>query len=227
MTKQSFKVGDVVRLTITDKDAECGQWFETTVTGVSSKCGVLLNLEGFIVIFSTDEGDGYGDRRIIDKGARFELGIQKFCFYSSDDIQEKSDMEWTEFKATLELVAPEVPTALGCIGIENHKTPLDILHDAANEFNRESGGLITLSIEQCSGYVNIWALNSLRDRSWLFSINGPLDEFGVSLLRSKWLASPSVFSEQLAAKLNSGEVRALISNLLLLIPESDRALSKV
>ena len=103
MTKQ-FKVGDVVRLTITDKDAEDGQWFETTVTGVSSKCGVLLNLEGFIAIFSTDEGDGYGDRRIIEKGARFELGIQKFCFYSSDDIGEESDMEWTEFKATLELV---------------------------------------------------------------------------------------------------------------------------
>ena len=45
-----FKVGDVVRLTITDPQAESGQWFETTVAGVSSKCGVLLNLEGFIAL---------------------------------------------------------------------------------------------------------------------------------------------------------------------------------
>ena len=104
MTNQSFKVGNTVRLTIMDEDAECGQWFETTVTGVSSKCGVLLNLEGFIVIFSTDEGEGNPDRRIIDRGSRFESGIKKFCFYSFDDIQEDNDREWTEFKASLELV---------------------------------------------------------------------------------------------------------------------------
>ena len=45
-TTNQFKVGDVVRLTITGKDAESGQWFETTVAGVSAKSGVLLNLEG-------------------------------------------------------------------------------------------------------------------------------------------------------------------------------------
>ena len=104
MTNQVFKVGDIDRISITDPQAEPGQWFETTVTSVSAKSGVLLNLTGFIAIFSTDEGDGYGDRRIIDRCARFELGIQKFCFYSSDDIEEKSDMKWNEFKASLELV---------------------------------------------------------------------------------------------------------------------------
>ena len=104
MSEQPFKVGDIVRLTIMDKEAECGQWFETTVTGISAKSGILLNLEGFIVIFSTDEGDGNGDRRIIDRGARFEPDIKKFCFYSFDDIEEDNDREWTEFKASLELV---------------------------------------------------------------------------------------------------------------------------
>lgn len=104
MSEQPFKVGDIVRLTIMDKEAECGQWFETTVTGISAKSGILLDLEGFIVIFSSDEGEGNGDRRIIDRGARFEPDIKKFCFYSFDDIEEDNDREWTEFKASLELV---------------------------------------------------------------------------------------------------------------------------
>lgn len=105
--EQPFKVGDIVRLTIMDEKAEVGQWFETTVTGASAKSGILLNLEGFIILFSTDkgDGDGFGDLRIIDRGARFEPAIKKFCFYSSDDVSEDSaDRQWDEFKASLELV---------------------------------------------------------------------------------------------------------------------------
>ena len=147
--------------------------------------------------------------------------------YANNPTDDDYDRMWDEIKATLELVVPEVPATLGGIGIENHITPLDILHDAANEWNRESGGLITLSIEERTGYVNIWASNSVGDRSWVFSIDGELDKFGPLLLGDKLISNPSFFSEQLAAKLNSGEVRALISNLLLLVPESERALSKV
>ena len=104
MTRQSFKVGDVVRLTITDKDAEDGQWFETTVTGVSAKSGILLNLEGFVLDFSGDEGKDNGERRIIDRGCRFEPDIQRFCFYSKWDSEDDGDRRWDEFKAILELV---------------------------------------------------------------------------------------------------------------------------
>ena len=102
MPNQSFKVGDVVRVTIMDEDAECGQWFETTVTGVSSKSGILLNLEGFAVDFSTDDGDI--DRRTIDRGARFEPDIQRFCFYAIVDHEDGGDRQWMEFKASLELL---------------------------------------------------------------------------------------------------------------------------
>ena len=109
MTKQVFKVGDIVRLTITDKDAESGQWFETTVTGVSSKCGVLLNLEGFVLYVNTDEGEGNEDGRTIEQGARFEPDIQKFCFhsglsYANNPTDDDYDRMWDEIKATLELV---------------------------------------------------------------------------------------------------------------------------
>ena len=101
MINTVFKVGEVVRLTILDKQAESGQWFETTVTGTSSQSGILLNLEGFVVDFSTGNGDI--DRRTIDRGARFEPDIQKFCFYSVLDHEPGDDRQWDEFKATLDL----------------------------------------------------------------------------------------------------------------------------
>ena len=104
MTKQSFKVGDVVRLTITDKDAEYGQWFETTVLGTSSKCGVLLNMAGFVIHFETGGGEGNGVPWTIDLSARFYENIQRFCFYSVLDWEDKPDRQWSEFKATLELI---------------------------------------------------------------------------------------------------------------------------
>ena len=103
MTDQ-FKVGDIVRLTITDPQAESGQWLETTVTGVSSKCGVLLNLEGFVIHFETGEGEGNGGPWTIDLSARFYENIQRFCFYSVLDWEDEPDRAWSEFKATLELV---------------------------------------------------------------------------------------------------------------------------
>ena len=138
MPNQVFKVGDVVRLTITDKDAEDGQWFETTVTGTSSRRDVLLNMAGCTICFTTCMGEGSGDDRTIEQGARFELDIQSFCFHSGSDGADTHEIDdydrrWDVFKATLELVVPEVPKALGGVGIEGHKTPLDILHDAANE----------------------------------------------------------------------------------------------
>lgn len=107
MTK-TFKVGDIVRLTITDEDAEKGQWFETTVIGVSSKCGVLLNLEGFVIYVNTGEGEGNEDGRTIEQGARFEPAIQSFCFhsglsYADNPTDDDYDRQWDEFKATLEL----------------------------------------------------------------------------------------------------------------------------
>ena len=109
MTEQVFKVGDIVRLTITDPQAEEGQWLETTVIGVSSKCGVLLNLEGFVLYVNTDEGEGNEDGRTIEQGARFEPGIQKFCFHSGLSYADKPtdddyDRMWDEIEATLELV---------------------------------------------------------------------------------------------------------------------------
>ena len=110
MPNQSFKVGDVVRLSIMDEDAERGQWFETTVTGVSSKSGILLNLEGFVLYVNTDEGEGNEECRVIEQGSRFEPSIQKFCFHSGSSYADKPtdsdyDRVWAEFKATLSLVA--------------------------------------------------------------------------------------------------------------------------
>ena len=104
MPNTVFKVGEVVRLTITDKQAEPGQWFETTVTGTSSQSGILLNLEGFVVEFSGNGGEDIGDVRTIDRGCRFDPGSQRFCFYSKWDSEEDdADRRWDEFKASLEL----------------------------------------------------------------------------------------------------------------------------
>ena len=103
MNKQPFKVGDIVRLTILDKDAECGQWFETTVTGVSAKSGILLDMVGFIICFEEGEGEGNGLPRTIDLSARFHEDIQRFCFYSVLDWEDSADRQWDEFKASLEL----------------------------------------------------------------------------------------------------------------------------
>ena len=103
MINTVFKVGEVVRLTILDKQAEPGQWFETTVTGTSSRTGILLNLEGFVIEFSGDEGEDNGDRRVLDRGCRFEPDIQRFCFYSKWDSEDDVDRRWDEFRASLEL----------------------------------------------------------------------------------------------------------------------------
>ena len=108
MTNQSFKVGDVVRLTIMDEDAERGQWFETTVTGTSSKSGILLNLEGFVIYVNTAEGEGHEEGRVIEQGARFDQDLQKFCFHSGSSYADKPtdddyDRVWAVFKATLTL----------------------------------------------------------------------------------------------------------------------------
>ena len=106
MINTVFKVGEIVRLTILDKQAESGQWFETTVAGISSKSGILLNLEGFVIEFSGDEGEDIGDVRTIDRGCRFDPGSQRFCFYSKWDSEEDdADLRWDEFRATLELSA--------------------------------------------------------------------------------------------------------------------------
>ena len=102
MINTVFKVGEIVRLTILDKQAESGQWFETTVIGTSSQSGILLNLAGFVVEFSGNEGED-GERRIIDRGCRFNPDIQRFCFYSKWDSEDDADCRWDEFKATLEL----------------------------------------------------------------------------------------------------------------------------
>ena len=103
MINTVFKVGEIVRLTILDKQAEGGQWFETTVTGTSSKSGILLNLEGFVVEFSGNKSEDMGEDRIIDRGCRFDPGSQRFCFYSKWDSEDNADCRWDEFKATLEL----------------------------------------------------------------------------------------------------------------------------
>ena len=113
-----FKVGEIVRLTILDKRAEGGQWFETTVTGTSSKSGILLNLEGFVLEFSGNKSENIGgfvlefsDNKskniglagIIERGCRFDPGSQRFCFYSKWYSEDDDDRRWDEFKATLEL----------------------------------------------------------------------------------------------------------------------------
>ena len=109
MPNQSFKVGDIVRLTITDPQAESGQWLETTVTCVSSRRDILLNVAGCTIYFTTDRGEGHGEGRSIEQGARFEMDIQSFCFHSGSDGADPQsiddyDRQWDEFKATLELV---------------------------------------------------------------------------------------------------------------------------
>ena len=112
MSEQPFKVGDIVRLTILDEKAECGQWFETTVTSISSRRDVLLNMAGctiYAIYVTNSRGEGHGEGRTIEQGARFEMGIQSFCFHSGSDgadIHELDDYDrqWDEFKASLELV---------------------------------------------------------------------------------------------------------------------------
>ena len=113
MPNQSFKVGDIVRLTITDPKAEEGQWFETTVTCVSSRRDILLNMAGCTICaiyVVNDKGEGSGEDRTIEQGARFEMDIQSFCFHSGSDGADPQsiddyDRQWDEFKATLELMA--------------------------------------------------------------------------------------------------------------------------
>ena len=104
MINTVFKVGEIVRLTILDKRAEGGQWFETTVAGTSSKSGILLNLEGLVLEFSGNEGEDTGEVRTIDRGCRFDPNSQRFCFYSKWDSEEEDpDRRWDAFRATLEL----------------------------------------------------------------------------------------------------------------------------